>query len=255
MTVSCPDPDCGHIGPSGRGIATHWARSSNHSGHINDVYPDFDTSSTKEHSRRTSEALQGREIAWGDKISETLQGRSYLSDEHYEKVAELMEGNDYAAGYERTPAQLKALEKGRRMSPTEDMREKVSESLKGNHNWRRKQTYIEELGYSVDSTWELHTAFYLEAIDIDYIREPAFELSSGRTYYPDFQSGSVVIEVKGYADEYSIEKAESFLAEYPEYEYVVVGAEMPCDEHISWDERDQLLGTLGIDMTQYTVIA
>ncbi|PSQ63879.1 MAG: hypothetical protein BRD21_01180 [Halobacteriales archaeon SW_8_66_22] len=52
------------------------------------------------------------------------------------------------------------------------------------------------------------------------------------------------VEIKGFSTERSIKKAKSFMEEFPTYTYVVVGDEMPCNIHIPWDKRSELLEVL-----------
>jgi len=61
-------------------------------------------------------------------------------------------------------------------------------------------------------------------------------------YTPDFIVGDeVAIEVKGYVwDEWNIERAELFMSQFPDYTYVVVGASLPSDHHLPWDQREGL---------------
>lgn len=116
---------------------------------------------------------------------------------------------------------------------SEDHRKKVVESSKGQEPTKANKRYIKELGHYVDSTWEEIVGLALKNEGIKYENEPEFKRPTGHSYYPDFAVEDTVIEVKGYADSKSIEKAREFLEEYPEYRYVVFGDGMPCDIHIS----------------------
>jgi hypothetical protein len=66
------------------------------------------------------------------------------------------------------------------------------------------------------------------------------ELSVG-SYYADFVVDKFVIEIKGCADERSVKKASAFIDEYVDWTYVVVGDQIPCDVHIPWEQRAELL--------------
>lgn len=258
MSPECPSPDCGYESKSGRGIAIHWSRSSKHTGVLSEHYPDYDTSSTEQHGQATSEGLEGNTLTeeHKKKISEFQTGYDNVSEEARERIAEMNKGNNYASGYERTEEQKAALERGRKGSSTE-WNENISESMKGNNNRRRTAFFVDELGHEVDSNWEMDLAFLLQSHNIDYEREPCFDKLDGGSYFPDFQVEDFVIEVKGYADDYSIEKAEEFLSLHDNYVYIVVGDKMPSDVHIGWEDREELvvvLGTRGRDMRARTVI-
>jgi hypothetical protein len=104
----------------------------------------------------------------------------------------------------------------------------------------RERDWIIELGHFVDSTWEIDIAFLLKEIVGDYQHEPRFNFDDGSTYYPDFQTDSTVIEVKGYVDDRAMHHAERFIDEYSEYRYIVIGSEMPADIHIPYQKRELL---------------
>ena len=251
MTRSCPHPDCEHESESGRGIAVHWGRSEKHDGSLSENYPDYDTSSTERHSKATSEGLMGNTLTEEHKenIAEARRGVSHHTKEGKEKMSEFMKGNDYAVGYELTEAQKEALQKGRDMPAPDTQKEKVSEIMKGNSHGRRNTCYVYELDHDVDSNWEIDIAFLLKSLNVDYEREPEYEIWDGRSYFPDFQVDDVVIEVKGYADDYSHKKAEYFADNYPEKTYVVVGTEMACDVHIAWENRQDLKEIIALNST------
>lgn len=207
MSVSCPDTSCDYTGDTINGFFSHWGHS--HDGSVKEKYPEFDTS---------------------------------LPEEQAELHSERMKGNDYAVGYERTPKQKKALEKGR-VNSSEEWSKKISEALKGNNHGRRNCFFVDELGHEVDSSWEMDVAFLLQHNNIDYEIEPEYKRSEGRSYFPDFKVGNIVIEVKGWASEPAIEKAEEFMERHDEM-YVVVGDKMPCDYHFSWENREELTEVL-----------
>lgn len=76
-------------------------------------------------------------------------------------------------------------------------------------------------------------------------------MGDGHIYTPDFITEHYVIEIKGrlYPGNFVVEKAEAALDTLEEREYVViakdpVGERIPCDIHISWDEREDLIDLL-----------
>ena len=105
---------------------------------------------------------------------------------------------------------------------------------------------VEKTGHTVRSNWEKEIDLMLHEAGIDYKYEPkTFELPNGDTYTPDFIiRGEIVIEVKGWPDDKSKKRAELFMQEYSEYRYIVVGNEIPCDELIAWENRNNLLSKI-----------
>jgi hypothetical protein len=251
--IACPYPDCEYSADEGYKIAIHFPQM--HDGSLEE-YGDIDTSRSDDFGEKISEARsginpwddiqhpnKGRNVSeeYGDEISETLTGRS-LPEEQVEEIRERMMGNDYAVGYERTPEQKANLEKGRKYR-SDAWKKSMSESMKGNNHGRRNCFFVDELGHEVDSNWEMDVAFLLQHNNIDYEIEPEYKRSEGRSYFPDFRVGDIVIEVKGWASEPAIEKAEEFMERHEET-YVVVGDEMPCNYHFSWENREQLTEVL-----------
>lgn len=104
---------------------------------------------------------------------------------------------------------------------------------------------VPETGHEVRSTWEEVIDKMLHDSPYDYEYEPRrFDLGN-RTYLPDFiVEDQVVLEVKGVPDRRAWRKASSFMHRFREFDYVVVGRKIPCDRHIPWGERDELLVTL-----------
>lgn len=256
MSVECPKESCNFTSEVGYGIVMHWNPRDDHEGELKDHHPDFDTSRKEESCEAISEGMKGVN-PWEDKehpckgvpkdeehkrkISETLEGHNYLDREHFDNLAQINEGNDYASGYERTEAQKRGLKKGRNMERPDEWCNNISDALKGNRNGSRCVRYVEELGYQVDSSWEVDIGFLLKSLGMEHEREPEFEIWDERSYFPDFQVGDIIIEVKGWADEYSEEKAEYFTETYDDHTYVVVGDKMECDIHIPWEDREQLI--------------
>ena len=106
------------------------------------------------------------------------------------------------------------------------------------------------LDHRVDSATELVIADILLDIGVEYENE-GIEITydDGRTYAPDFVTESYVIECKGedwgkvYNKEVTAkDKAEAAMNAVDKREYVVVGAELPADIHIPWEERERIRG-------------
>lgn len=144
-------------------------------------------------------------------------------------------------------------------SPSEETRKKISETLMGHEvseetrqkireNGRPgyvKQIDVEETGHTVRSTWEeaIDRLLYYSQYDFEF--EPERFDIGGQYYLPDFIVGDDVIEVKGWVTDYSIDRAERFMDQYPEYRYICVGSEgLPCDVHIEYEQRHELLDVL-----------
>jgi len=172
-----------------------------------------------------------------EKISEELEGHE-LSEKAKQKTSEKNTGNEISEEHRRAVSKGASKRETSYMQ-TKQYRETLSEALSGRDPTYPEPYEVDELPHLVRSSWEEEIGKKLLSAGIDYEYEREVELPRG-SYYPDFLTGKYVIEVKRWATERSIEKAEQFMNEYPSYEYVVVGDELPCDVHISWDERDEL---------------
>jgi transposase-like protein len=124
---------------------------------------------------------------------------------------------------------------------------------------RSKVMYPDHLNHRVIGDWELEIANLLHENEIVYTHESLSvtyttlsdfdsDTRETHTYTPDFVTDEYVIEVKGARwsqihDEIGSEerKAQAAMNTLSEREYVVIGIELPCDIHISFDEREQLL--------------
>jgi hypothetical protein len=171
-------------------------------------------------------------------ISESLQGHT-VSEETREKISRQNTGNEISESH-RKAVSIAASERDTSYMQTETYSEALSASLKG-----REPTYptpysVAGISHKVRSSWEAEIATLLVENDITYEYEREFHLGDG-SYYPDFLVSDYVIEVKGFSDERSVENAENFIEEFPEYTYVVVGDRLPCDVHLSWEERSELI--------------
>lgn len=171
-------------------------------------------------------------------ISKGLEGRE-LSSESRKKISESLSGENsiwYGVRGEDHPAYG--------FEPNEEQRKEMSETHKGHKpyggtNWHE----VEETGHKVRSSWEKKIDLILHNSNVDYEYEPhQLSLSDGRGYLPDFVvDNRVIIEVKGWADEVSKEKARMVAEEFPEYDFVVVGADVGSGIHIPWEERESVL--------------
>jgi DNA-directed RNA polymerase specialized sigma24 family protein len=105
----------------------------------------------------------------------------------------------------------------------------------------------DHLDHVVRSTWELDLANALVDVGVDYSYESLkIEYGKDRIYIPDFVTNKFVIEVKGrlFEDGSEVEKAEAALDALEERQYVVVGAELPADIHIEWEDRAKVIEVL-----------
>ena len=173
-----------------------------------------------------------------EKIREAVTGHT-LSAEAKEKIARKNSGKEVSEAHRKAISEA-ASNRDTSYMQTDAYSRAVSESLKG-----RELTYptprdVESLSHPVRSSWEEEIAKQLVDNNIEYEYEEEFVLSIG-SYYPDFVVDGVVIEVKGFANKRSIAKANAFIEEHPSLTYIVVGAEIPCDIHISWEQRSELL--------------
>jgi hypothetical protein len=175
------------------------------------------------------------------KLREASTGRT-LSDAAKEKIAQKNRGNKVGEEHRQKIA-AGASKRDTSYMQTEAYSRALSEGLKG-----REPTYptpyeVDELTHRVRSSWEEEIAKLLVENEIAYAYEEEFQLSIG-SYYPDFVGDSFVIEVKGFSNERSVEKATYFMKEFPSYTYVVVGDEIPFDVHIPWERREEILEVL-----------
>lgn len=186
------------------------------------------------------------------KISEAVSGTDHplygvsRDDETIEKISESLAGREFS---DDQLERMAAGQRGREL--TEEHKRKISETLSGREYSEerirkmlsRGREYVPALGYGVDSNWEKEIAFYLEALDFEYEREPCFHLPDGK-HFPDFLVGECIVEVKGWQRFANEERIANCMEEYPDYTYVVVGADVEADVRIPWTERDRLLELL-----------
>lgn len=169
-----------------------------------------------------------------EKISNALTGRTH-TEETKQKISRKNSGNEITDEHRRKISKA-ASERDTSYMQTQEFRQTLSDALKGREPTYPKPYEVAELSHKVRSSWEEEIAKTLVEYGISYDYEQEFKLSVG-SYYPDFVVSNIVIEVKGFSNERSITKATAFMNEFPEYTYVVVGDEIPCDIHIPWKER------------------
>lgn len=76
--------------------------------------------------------------------------------------------------------------------------------------------FREDIGLYVRSNWEANFARILKYNNINFEYESdCFTLKEGLTYTPDFKINNIYFEIKGYMDDISRNKIESFKKEYP----------------------------------------
>lgn len=179
-----------------------------------------------------------------EKISSELTGHA-VSEETKEKISAANSGNEISEAHRQAVSEA-FTRMDRSYMETAEYSEALSEALTGREPTYPSPYEVDELSHKVRSSWEEAIGRMLVDAEISYQYEPEFKLTNG-SYYPDFVTGADVIEVKGWANERSVLKAEQFMTEYESRTYIVVGDEIPSDVHIPWDHREQLLEVLNYD--------
>ncbi|WP_115862798.1 PDDEXK family nuclease [Halorussus litoreus] len=173
-----------------------------------------------------------------EKIRQANTGRT-MSEEAKRKISIKNTGNEISKDHRKAISESSS-NMDRSYMQTDMYSQALSESLKGREPTYPSPYEVDELSHKVRSSWEEEIGRLLVQQGIQYDYELEFELSIG-SYYPDFVVETCIIEVKGWSNERSIRKAERFTSEFPSYTYIVVGEKIPCDIHIPWDRRDELL--------------
>jgi len=255
------------------GTVSKWVRKYNIGGHYDCPYDGCDETFassqgvSKHHMDKHGESIAGNEyiceycegVNWTPKPKDDPKFPKYCDDECFGKS---MEGEDNP---NKDPERRKKIsetmkkvhreglgEYGRR--DDEWMMENVIEkrddgylyegnSVIDDHLISEPET-VEETGHTVRSSWEKKVDIMLHESDVEYGYEPRRFDIGGRKYMPDFVVGDNVIEVKGYVDGKAANKAEMFMESYPNLRYIVVGSEIPCDVHIPWEDREELISEL-----------
>jgi hypothetical protein len=101
----------------------------------------------------------------------------------------------------------------------------------------------EELGHVVKSTWEEDFAYMLYERGIEYEYEGIVVEVGNRRYLPDFVLRDAVVEVKGWTRDRDKKKAEACMNQ-TDKTYLVIGSELPADEHFSWENREEVFSVL-----------
>lgn len=161
-----------------------------------------------------------------------------VSEKTREKISRKNSGNTISKEH-REAISKAASQMDRSYMQTKKYRNKLSEAQKGRPPTYPTPYHPEDLAHKVRSSWEEDIGILLNKWGITYEYEKEFELSIG-SYYADFSTDRFVVEVKGFRNERSVKKADCFLEEYQSFTFVVVGAEIPCDIHISWEDKADL---------------
>jgi len=192
----------------------------------------------EETARAISEAQKGKVVP-REVLEKCWAGRDAYLEKHDGHADEIIEEIGKAS---------------RERELSDEARQKISETLQGHEvseETRQKlrekcephgglSLEVPETGHTVRSHWEKEVDLLLHQHVETHEYEPeAFDIGWAH-YTPDFRIDDVVIEVKGWARDRCKRRAKSFMDEFPEYTYIVVGSETPCDVHIPWDEREQL---------------
>jgi len=229
--MKCPYPGCEDESDTKRGLKIH--HKLKHGETLN-----IEASLPESHRKKVSE---GNKRAWDENResyteSEEFTNRGAMSNKEKRKRSEACSENApwKGVGSEDHPWY------GREHA--EESIEKMSEAAEGHEPRGPNIIHHDELDHIVRSSWEKEVALLLVRAGIEYEYEPEMYDLDGINYYPDFRVGDTIIEVKGYADEHSIEKAQRFIEQYPDITYIVVGdQEMPADIKIQYEERETLI--------------
>ena len=176
-----------------------------------------------ESRQKSSDTQAGKEIEWNDKISDSM---SKGEDHRLHGVT----GDSHPASGSHI---------------TEEGRKSLSKAHLGHEPYGPVWETVEKTGHTVRSSWEKEIDLLLHESGISYEYEPRrLELDSGSSYLPDFiVRNEIVIEVKGYADDESIQKFNDVVEQF-DYDFVVVGDSMNAGTHIEWEQRESLLAAL-----------
>lgn len=252
-----PCPECGDSFKSNRGLKIHGTTAHGIEIDVEATTPDSHKQAVEEWHEDHENPAKRQEVR--DKIAETKMGeRNPMKDP---EVARKSAKN---TDYEEQAKEVSKARKQMDISPSEETKKKISESLKGrefSEEHRQKLSeawdssdrsgwtgnYVFELGHFVRSSWETDMAFMLRYFDIEYEYEPEYDLGDEK-YFPDFETGNLIIEFKGVPSERSVRKGEKFMEKDFDKEYVIVGqkGDIPCDAFIEWDNRKDIVEMEGV---------
>lgn len=162
-----------------------------------------------------------------------------------EQISQKLTGKPGTEHTEETKQKLSDIHKGREMS--EEHKENISKSLIGHEPFYPDPIKVELTGHMVRSEWERKFDLLLFESELEYFYEKTRYNLGKMSYRPDFFVSNKIIEIKGFADERSIQQAKLFLDKIDELdysEYIVLGDEMPCHKYFDWEDREDLLDYL-----------
>jgi len=204
-------------------------------------HPFYGCSHTEEAKRKMSESSKG--ISPSEEARQKMKGIS-PSEEARQKIA------DSVSEYWNSLSENKKEEinEKRSKSISDAWNSKSEEELK---EWKENiskgiikagaggcdyNTYkVDDLDHVVRSKWEKEVAYMLQDLEIEYEYEPVYKLENKKIHKPDFKTyNNVIIEVKGFADDKSIQKAKKFINLYENKRYIVVGDKMPSHSRVEY---------------------
>lgn len=244
MTVDCPT--CGQECSTENGMKNHHAKVHGESLALVKVECEWCGKAEKEHQSQLGlfgDNWYCQRECYDNAQSKRRMGRS-LEENIGEEGAKKVRSHMSKVGNQNDQSGSNNPMAGTTREHSEETKEKISESLKGRQPVEADWFFDEELGHFTRSSWERKLGRLLQDADISYEYEgESFEYRGGREYYPDFviRESHVIIEVKGshWVDDKAVSKAESVLD--TNWEYIVIGAELPSDRHYQWENRKQMI--------------
>lgn len=203
-----------------------------------------DHKSQVEYKREKGQSVYCSRECYDEKQSERRTGMDLAdivgeegAQKSIRKVRERMTGLDQSG--ENNPMY------GTTRNLSDETKEKISKTSAGRKPPEPEWMFDEEVGHFTRSSWERKFARELVDRGIEYEYEGVeVKMGGEHVYRPDFVFGEqrVIVELKGrdWSGEADL-KAECCMNQYPEFEYVVVGADISCDTHYAWENREQLI--------------
>lgn len=174
--------------------------------------------------KKISNALKGRKITWGKKLSKSIR-----------------------EGYRNG----KTTWNKRLTKETDERVAKYAKSLVGHRPTYPKTYYVPELGHKVRSSYENEVGLILKRAGIPYDYEGKVYKFDGTSYRPDFPiTDRLIVEAKGYFTDWQREKYKKFREAYPEITLIIVGGAEGedlseyCNIHIPWENREKMVGAI-----------